>query len=104
MTTQTPEEREVENGPHRVRFRIGRLALSRGAMASVPIEEWVIGLSRHIRGDWGLIGEADRRENESSVDGHFRLLSAYETEDGVKYWIITEADRSQTTILLPADY
>lgn len=104
MTTQTTEERKVEDELYRVRFRIGRLALTGDAIASVPVEEWIIGLSRHIRGDWGLFDEEDRQENEFSVDKHLRLLSAYETEDGVKYWIITEADRSQTTILLPDNY
>jgi len=46
----------------------------------------------------------DRRENETSVEGGFRLLSAYKTNKGVKLWIITEADRSSTCVLLPDEY
>jgi len=61
-------------------------------------------LDRHVRGDWGEVDEHDRQANEDAlVDGE-RLLSAYRTKLGEKIWIITEADRSATTILLPDDY
>jgi hypothetical protein len=61
-------------------------------------------LRRHVRGDWGNLDDDDRAENELSVDAGFRLLSAYELRDGTRIWIITEADRSATTILLPGEY
>lgn len=61
-------------------------------------------LARHHRGDWGEISEEDWQENEYSLVHGFRLLSAYSTRKGVKLWIITEADRSVTTILLPEEY
>jgi hypothetical protein len=61
-------------------------------------------LSRHISGDWGEVDEHDRRENELSVAQGFRLLSAYTLSTGTKVWIITEADRSATTLLLPSEY
>ena len=62
-------------------------------------------LSRHQSGDWGDISEDDKKENELSLKEGFRMLSAYKLpNDGGKVWIITEADRSVTTILLPEEY
>ncbi len=54
--------------------------------------------------DWGIVCEDDRRENEFSVKEGFRVLSAYKTEKGEKIWIITEADRNSTSLLLPSEY
>ena len=61
-------------------------------------------LDRHVQGDWGELDEQDRRENKRSLVDDCRLLSAYHLRDGTKIWIITEADRSATTILLPEEY
>jgi hypothetical protein len=61
-------------------------------------------LQRHNGGDWGELDEHDMRENQVSLQPGFRLLSAYALHSGVKIWIITEADRSSTTILLPCEY
>jgi hypothetical protein len=61
-------------------------------------------LLRHQSGDWGDVCEEDRRENELSLAHGFRLLSSYRTSEGEKLWVITEHDRSATTILLPSDY
>jgi hypothetical protein len=61
-------------------------------------------LARHVSGDWGDLDAEDRRENELSVRKGFRILSAYVLQTGVKIWIITEADRSSTTFLLPTEY
>ena len=58
----------------------------------------------HVAGDWGELDEEDRRENELSVARGFRLLSSYTLSSGEKLWIITEADRSSTTLLLPSEY
>ena len=60
-------------------------------------------LKRHLQGDWGELCDADKAENDFSLKNGFRLLSAYETPCG-KLWIITEADRSTTTFLLPEEY
>ena len=59
---------------------------------------------RHAVGDWGDLDEEGRRENERSLEDGCRLLSAYHLRDGTKIWIITEADRSATTLLLPSEY
>ena len=61
-------------------------------------------LSRHVTGDWGDLEEEDRAENDFSVQRDLRILSAYTLPTGVKVWVITEADRSATTILLPDEY
>lgn len=60
-------------------------------------------LGRHLSGDWGDLCEEDKTENELSLKEGFRLFSAYETKHG-KLWIITEHDRSATTLLLPSEY
>jgi hypothetical protein len=62
-------------------------------------------LQRHAIGDWGEVCEDDKRENDLSVTEGFRILSAYTLpKTQVKLWIITEADRSATALLLPDDY
>ena len=60
-------------------------------------------LARHLTGDWGDLCDVDKTENDFSLKNGFRLLSAYTTPCG-KLWIITEADRSATTFLLPDEY
>jgi hypothetical protein len=61
-------------------------------------------LVRHMNGDWGEVCPEDWAENDLSVREGFRILSAYTLKTDVKIWLITEADRSVTTILLPEDY
>jgi hypothetical protein len=61
-------------------------------------------LARHAIGGWGELEPTDVAENEYSVAHGFRLLSSYETKAGDRLWIITEADRSATTLLLPEEY
>lgn len=61
-------------------------------------------LTRHLAGDWGEVGDEDAMENDLSVEHGFRILSAYKTPTGERIWVITEADRSATTLLLPEEY
>jgi hypothetical protein len=61
-------------------------------------------LFRHLAGDWGELSPEDTAENELSLREGFRLLSAYSLRDGTRIWVITESDRSATTILLPDEY
>ena len=61
-------------------------------------------LSRHFRGDWGDLCQEDKMENELSLKQGFRLMSSYPITDSKRLWIITEADRSVTTLLLPEEY
>ncbi len=88
------------------RFSLGRILATPGAISAmeeagnVPAEF----LYRHVRGDWGNVDAEDKQANEDSLLHGLRLLSSYRTKAGVKLWIITEADRSATTILLPSEY
>jgi hypothetical protein len=61
-------------------------------------------LRRHLSGDWGDLDEHDRRQNEIGLENDARILSAYVLKNGTRVWIITEADRSSTCLLLPSDY
>ena len=61
-------------------------------------------LSRHLRGDWGDLCQKDKVENELSLKQGFRLMSSYTITDTEKLWVITEGDRSVTTLLLPEEY
>jgi hypothetical protein len=88
------------------RFDLGTVVATPGALEALILvrESPATFLARHAVGDWGDLGEDDRRENDRSLDYGCRLLSAYQLPDGSKIWIITEADRSSTTILLPGEY
>ena len=61
-------------------------------------------LNRHRTGDWGDLGAEDRASNDFAVDHGERILSVFTLSDGTRLWIITERDRSATTILLPDEY
>lgn len=85
-------------------FALGQTVITQNAQASLHPEDVFYALGRHARGDWGECGKEDWEENELSLREGFRLLSVYHDRAGTKFWIITEADRSVTTILLPEDY
>ena len=87
-------------------FPVGRIVATPGALAALHAAEQTPHefLARHMRKDWGDLSAEDRRENELSLREGFRLLSAYHTRLGEQLWIITEADRSASTILLPSEY
>ena len=62
-------------------------------------------LNRHATGDWGSeLSEEDKDENKYSLQHGFRILSSYRTTAGEKLWVITEADRSVTSLILPEEY
>ena len=85
-------------------FPLGRLVSTPAALAAIPPDEIQAALSRHLQGDWGECCPEDWEENDLSLKQGFRLFSVYRSSAGTKFWIITEADRSATTVLLPADY
>jgi hypothetical protein len=85
------------------RFPLGQLVVTRAAASRLTPDEIADGIVRHARGDWGDISPEDAAENELALREGFRLLSAYGRGER-RYWVITEADRSATTILLPDDY
>jgi hypothetical protein len=61
-------------------------------------------LERHASGDWGDVPPEDARENEFALERGFRVMSSYPLYGGVRVWVITEADRSSTCLLLPSEY
>jgi len=85
-------------------FPFGTLVITRNAAAQLDERDVITALDRHGRCDWGDLSPEDRVENELSLKFDERLLSAYHDRKGVKFWVITEADRSATTVLLPEDY
>lgn len=85
-------------------FSVGLVRITHGAMSGLSPEDVFHGLSRHTRGDWGDLDEHDWKENDAALEHGFRLFSQYSTQGGTKFWIITEWDRSVTTILLPEEY
>jgi len=87
-----------------VKFSLGRVVISRNAHDTLEDEDVQKALARHASGDWVDVKKEDWKENEFSLGKHLRLFSVYHADDDTKFWIITEADRSYTTILLPADY
>jgi hypothetical protein len=92
-----------------MKFPMGILTMTRGVNNQVAdntaFAKFVWGsLKRHANGDWGNLSAEDIQENNLSLRESFRILSAYEAEGLPKIWIITEADRSSTTILFPEEY
>lgn len=93
-----------ERGP--AKFPLGQVVVTPGAVAAMQQvgEHPLLYLQRHAHGEWGDLDAEDVQENEFSLQHGLRLLSAYRLKDGTRIWIITEADRSATTILLPSEY
>lgn len=88
----------------RPRFAPGTVVMTQGVQASVSPPELMAALRRHLAGDWGELGEEDWKTNEAALRCGERLLSAYNSASGQRFWIITERDRSSTTALLPEEY
>jgi len=91
---------------NRPKFQLGQVVATPGALGALEKtgqtpEEF---LKRHISGDWGDVGEEDSALNDQSLIDGSRLLSSYQTSDGTKLWVITEADRSSTCLMLPSEY
>jgi hypothetical protein len=86
------------------RFRLGRIVSTSNAFEHLTQEDIRLAIGRHQAGDWGDVSEPDRQQNELALTRGLRLWSVYRAENGVKFWLITEADRSFTTVLLPEDY
>jgi len=86
------------------RFPLGKIVITPGALKALTGEDVLGALGRHVVGDWGELCPEDLAENERSLREGFRLFSSYRSPSGVKFWIITEADRSSTCVLLPEEY
>jgi hypothetical protein len=86
------------------KFDLGRLVTTPNALGVLAQDDILLGLGRHVRGDWGELDPEDRTANERALLHGGRLFSAFVSTNEVKFWIITECDRSATTVLLPEDY
>lgn len=87
-------------------FPLGQVVATPGALEALTEAgqtPWAL-LQRHQTGDWGDVPPEDQQENNFSLQHELRILSAYTLRTGVKLWLITEADRSYTTLLLPSEY
>ncbi len=98
----------VFNGPApNIRFSPGQTVMTIGvaALAQQGQLDPSSYLRRHLSGDWGDLDEGDRRQNDAALtSGEDRLFSSYQVTRDLKLWIITEWDRSVTTLLLPSEY
>jgi hypothetical protein len=86
------------------KFPLGQLVATPTVLAAVPEPEIRAAIARHLAGDWGDLCPEDRQANERALRNGSRLVSSYRAGSGTKFWIITEWDRSATTVLLPEDY
>ena len=88
----------------RFKFSPGQVVFTPGAGKALTRNEIFFALHRHLRGDWGDLEDEDKQTNDRAVADGGRLLSAYKSWSGTKFWVITEADRATTTFLLPDEY
>jgi hypothetical protein len=100
--TLQPKEHPMSD--QSAKFPLGQTVATPNALAHIPNDEILNALSRHVRGDWGTLDKEDLESNEQALQRGGRLFSSYLSSQSVKFWIITECDRSVTTVLLPEDY
>lgn len=88
------------------KFPLGKLVSTPGAIEALKDSGQTSFdfVSKHLAGDWGIVDDEDKQANDDALIHGERLLSAYHTTKGVKIWVITEADRSSTCLLLPEEY
>jgi hypothetical protein len=86
-----------------MKFPLGQVVITPTALEKLKSDDILNSLNRHVLGDWGELDDEDRQTNDEALQSGDRLLSAYRS-DGTKFWIITEASREVTTVLLPEDY
>jgi hypothetical protein len=86
------------------KFRLGKIVSTPGALDHLTQDDILLAFQRHQAGDWGDVSENDRQENELSLKQGCRLWSVYHAVNGIKFWLITEANRAATTVLMPEDY
>jgi hypothetical protein len=99
-----PSFKDMDRLPCKPKFPLGQVCATPGALTTLTTLEIATGMLRHQRGDWGDLCPEDIAENERSLQEGSRLLSAYSSASGAKFWIITECGRSVTTVLLPSEY
>ena len=78
--------------------------MTKGVSNKISFKDIKLAMRRHTAGDWGELETEDKEQNDKAVSEGCRILSAYKSESDVNFWVITEADRSVTTVLLPEEY
>ena len=86
-----------------MKFPLGQVVITPNALEKLKSDDILNALNRHVLGDWGELDDEDRQTNDEALQSGSRLLSAYRSGD-TKFWIISEANREVTTVLLPKDY
>ena len=86
------------------KFALGQTVITPNALEQLTDADVLGALARHVAGNWGDVVEEDRQANEQALIEGARLFSVYHSGSGVKFWVITEWDRSATTVLMPEDY
>ncbi len=90
--------------PNLLPVPLGQTVATPAALGVLTQPDMVAALRRHAAGDWGNVDDDDRAANDDALRTDGRLLSVYRSANGTTFWVITEADRSVTTVLLPEDY
>ena len=85
-------------------FPLGAVRVTYGVEHALDSSDVVTGITRHARGDWGEVDEHDWSQNDDFVENGGQLLSQYTAKNGTLYWVVTESNRSATTVLLPEEY
>ena len=85
-------------------FRLDRIVATPNALSELSQRDMLSAIKRHQAGDWGEVDEHDRQANDRALSNGTRLFSVYRSVNGIPFWVITEADRFTTTVLLPEDY
>lgn len=88
----------------KINFFPGSISAMPGVLTEIPRDEMFTALFRHLRCDWGDLSERNKQKNDRALQRGERLISAYHSSNGTMFLIITEADRSATTILRPSEY
>lgn len=86
------------------KFPLGRTLMTPGALGALTHDEILNALTRHVSGDWGELEEEDLAANERALLTEGRLVSVHSSSSHVRFYVITEHDRSVTTVLLPHEY
>ena len=87
-----------------VKVPLGQIVTTPAALGTVSQPDIATALRRHAVGDWGDTAPDDRAANDDALKLGERILSVYASATGTTFWVLTEADRSATTVLLPDDY
>lgn len=85
-------------------FPLGTVVITQGVNEKIPEEDYKAALNRHASGDWGEVCKTDFEINNRALKRQDSLFSKYTASNGIAFYIITEWDRSVTTILLPSEY